>query len=320
MILFATYEDLIKRKPTTEGILSVEFQGHPGIFLGVDQNGDVYCLIKNDNNIASPGKRLKSISVDYSVNYQANVGERIVAGLFTSIVLPHRNIHLLEVFCTLFEVLISHLPENPSPPEIHAVVDSLVELLSQKTGSIRDRVKGLFGELYLISESQNPKLWVECWHQEANATKDFSFPDAFLEVKTSEGATRKHSFSLAQIGSTADLVPTHMASILIQSDPRGESVFDLLAKIKSKVTDVSLQAKAIRLFFSVIGTDIDEAKDLLFEVLGGAQGVKLYDTATFPRPKVDVGASPDRAISAVAFDLNLEIAEAYGVSPLPSRL
>jgi hypothetical protein len=318
MNLLDTYGNLLAGNPPSEGILSVEFMGHPGIFLGVDQDRDLYCLIKNDNNIGAPSKRLKSISVDYSINYQAKVGDSLVSGLFTSIKLPQSNFHLLEVFCTLLEVLIQGLPEHPTASAIHAVVDSLVELLSQKTGNIRDRVKGLFGELYLISESENTLEWVDCWHQEANATKDFSFPEKYLEVKTSESALRKHSFSEAQLVPAKDQKPTLIASVLIQSDPRGENVFDLLSKTKAKLSDIGMQSKLINLFFAVIGTDVEEAGELLFSVIGGRNGIRTYDAGTLPRPMVAIGNVPDRAISSISFDINFEIAEAYGVRAVPN--
>jgi hypothetical protein len=305
--------ELLAKPSISEGILSTNIENRPGIFLGVDQDQDLYCLIKNEGNIGAPSKRLKSISVDYSIYYQAQVHDHLVSGMFTSIRLPKRNKHLLEVFSTLLEVLLLQLPLEPTTPEIHEVVDKLVELLSPKKGNLRDRIKGLFGELYLISEAADTHLWIESWHHETNEKKDFSFPASYLEVKTSESQVRKHTISLGQLAGKDEPKKTFLASVLIQSDTRGTTIFNLVEKIMKRTPKVEHQAKILKQVFSVIGSDVDEASEFQFTTIGGILGVKYYETSTVPRPRLESGAKTDRAISGVTFDVNFEIAEAYGV-------
>jgi hypothetical protein len=282
------------------------------LYVAVNAEGDFLCLVDDKREIANPPRRLKAISVDYGLKYKAIVDGVDLSGKYTVLKLSALHSELLLSFCSLLSLLSSSLGPNPSPMHLQHFVEDFIELFSPKAGDPRERIKGLFGELSIIKASQRRQDFIEAWHDNANSNKDFSFPNSFLEIKTSEGKIRKHEFSASQLQSPYEGKQVLVGSILIEEDPQGETVFQLLGYIQHGL-DHSLQVKLIRLVFDTLGLDAEEAHEIKWSVSGGLQGIWIVAASDLPTPHVDESDPKRAAISNVSFSLNFEILAAAGV-------
>ena len=282
------------------------------LFVAVNTDGDFLCLVNDKREIASPPRRLRVISVDYGLKYKANVEGVEMSGTFTVLKLKALNEHLLLSFCSLLSLLSSSLGDHPTPQELQSFVEDFIELFAPKAGDPRERLKGLFGELAFIGAAAKPSSYVLAWHESTNANKDFSFAKCFVEVKTTEGKVRKHDFAASQLQSPFDGKPVFIASVILEEDPQGKSVFQILESLQVGL-EHKLQVKLIKLVFDTIGLDAEDAHEIKWVVAGGDQGIWVFEARDLPSPTVDEHKRAASAISNVSFSLNIEILTAAGI-------
>lgn len=292
-------------------------RAHPivsnSIYLACDPEGNFLCLINNPSAQTSPPVRLKYLSVDYGLRYKAFVEGREISGLFTVITLSAKNSTLLFAFSTLLHMLTKDLGHRPTPDQLRQMVDLILELFTPKGGDPRERIKGLYGELAVIRQSQDVRSFVEGWHDNTLANKDFSLGNYFLEVKTTEGKVRQHKLSSRQLESNIAERRLLLASVLIEEDPRGETVFDVLEDVQKSV-DAVLQQKMVMVVFETLGLDTDEAHELKFALNSGQNSILVFDGDSLPRPEVNTSEPMSAAISQISFNLNLDVVLGAGIS------
>lgn len=300
------------RRRSEPGALTASSFSFRGGYLATNEASDYLFLLADDFVGDSPSKRLKWLSVDYGLRYSAVVDGSSIAGTFNVLRLDARNSQLLGAFCTMISVLSSHLGVEPSAQEMRSLVATFIELFTPRMGDPRDRIKGLFGELCAIDNCPDKTLAVSSWHDSSNANRDFSFPEFYLEIKASEGRERKHKVSQSQLQQRAEERPIYLLSILLQEDPRGQNVFDLLDSIKGTVPDPALQRKLNNLVFESLGFDVDDASDMRFVVIGASSDMRVYRAKDLPsaeKPSGSIGG----AISGISYTLNLDVVDAAGV-------
>jgi Putative PD-(D/E)XK family member, (DUF4420) len=247
------------------------------------------------------------------LKYKAVVNDSELSGNFTVLKLSADNSHLLLAFCSLLTLLANTLSGNPSPAELQHFVENFIELFAPKLGDPRERLKGLFGELSLIKISNQKAEFVRAWHENLNASKDFSFPSAYLEVKTTEGSARKHEFSANQLKSPFEGKPVLIASVVIEEDSQGLTVFQLMDMVQVGLAH-SEQVKLIRVVFDTVGLDAEDAHEIRWVLKGDISGVWLFKAEDLPMPTIDESDRKQSAISNLSFAINFEILAAAGVN------
>jgi hypothetical protein len=112
---------------------------------------------------------------------------------------------------------------------------------------------------------------------------DFSFPDARLEVKTTQSPTRDHEFALAQVsgGRPSDYV----LSIVVQRSSAGASAIDL-AKSIATVVDGATADRLWRGIFETLGAELDGVEDQRFDVDVARASLKAFRAMDVPAPVV----------------------------------
>lgn len=287
-----------------------EIQAHElrfrGFYIAVSEQGDYLCLLKSNDLQPSPSRRLRYLSVDYGLRLRAEFDGEVISGAFTVIRLAQRNADLLGTFSTLLEFLLSSLGDYPTSSELEDFVEAFIELFTSRKGEPRERIKGLFGELALIRYAPDPNQFAAAWHDKAQSNKDFSLAACYVEVKTTEGQERKHRIGARQIETLSLQKPIYLASVSIEQDPRGISVFQLLAEVQDLVAPES-QTKMVNLVFETIGLDVEEARELKWSTPRGAESILLFNAEDLPRPRTEGLGPSGAAITAISFDLNLDV-------------
>jgi Putative PD-(D/E)XK family member, (DUF4420) len=284
-----------------------------GLFAAVNDAGDYLVLVDDQRLSIGPPMRLKVLSVDYGIKYKAIIDDAEVSGQYTVLRLGSQHPHLTFSFCALISMLSSSLGTHPTPGELQEFVENFIELFAPRSGNPRERIKGLFGELAVINAADDKENFAHAWHNQTNANKDFSFPLQYLEVKTTEGKVRKHEFSSKQLDSPFEGKPVLVASLVIEEDPQGQTVFQLLDSVQSNLSH-EMQVKLIKQTFEIVGLDAEDAQELKWSVQGSSGGIYIFPAEELPKPIVDNANDLSAAISGIGFSLNFEILEAAGMA------
>lgn len=300
------FRELRSREITQGTIVALDLPVE-NAFLAVNFDGDYLFIIKDQDGTPSPSRRLKLLNVDYVIRLTADIAGTQISGNFTAVTLLTRNSELLPAFATLLSLLLNHELANSESKNLRPVVDSLVEFFTPRFGNIRDRAKGLFGELSVISHSGAEINFINAWHDSTNANKDFSFPDRYLEVKTTEGLQRKHDIGLNQLKSDNSDRPIYIVSVLLEEDPAGKSVISVYEELRDSISDLNAQTKLTLQCLDTIGLDFEEFKELKFSVTGGHKGIWVFPGEVIPTPTIDSDMDNSQAISNVRFTINLDV-------------
>jgi hypothetical protein len=283
-------------------------------YLAVNSGGDFLFIVRDPEGHVAPARRLKLLNVDYVIRLNAKLGERTITDAFTVVTLPSRNSDLLSAFSTLLSLLLVHEFKGEPEGDLRKIVEALVDLFTPRSGNVRDRAKGLFGELSVIAASGDSPTYIEGWHDSLNASKDFSLADRYIEVKTTEGAVRKQELGLSQLQTDNTKRPIYVASVLLEEDPNGLSVIEIFTQIRDSLEDVSAQIKLTHQVLETIGLDYDEFAELKFNVQGSNGGIWIFLGSELPRPSIDNESPFAQSISNVRFNLNFDFLDAHGVT------
>lgn len=158
---------------------------------------------------------------------------------------------LESVFLDLVENVCSRIQSGgESLRSILATIEEFRDLLRGSRQPIdRTKIIGLFGELLFLKKmaASNPDS-VEYWMGPDNGRRDFLFPEAAIEVKTSEHSTGKLVVihSLGQLDND-DAETLFLQYFRLEEDPTmGQTVGDLVAQISDYVHDKELFRKKLK--------------------------------------------------------------------------
>jgi hypothetical protein len=193
------------------------------------------------------------------------------------------------------------LPPNLTPGEVDGFFENAVELFRSFSSPAKTSVLGLWGELLVIAASPCRDTLMTGWHVTPEQTFDFAFAGAHLEVKTTARHNRQHEFSLTQL--RGELVPTFVASIVVEQSDAGENVFELAGAVQDSLTPHN-RAKLWRLLAQSIGSEVEGAGDVRYLRTAALNSLRFYDAATLPTP--EISAFVGQCISNVRFSLDID--------------
>ena len=301
MNLSSIFAELNQDQPTLGEIRVQRFPNQPGVYLGINGEGDALLLLE-DEGVSIPTRKLEAITIDYGRLYTTSMSGAVVTKKYSSICLRRSHFPLLDSFCRLTEALVLAPNRSIASANVRTLIDNFVALFANRAVISREKIKGLFGELLLINSNSDVESWVDAWHSSNSAKKDFSFPSYYLEVKTSESKKRLHRIGLNQISSRTK--PVFLASIVIMEDSMGLTLFDLLSEILGKLANEELYSKTLSVVFDTLGSNSSEADDLRFMPRDDSESILFFDCANLPRPFLESGAY-STAIESIEFDLDV---------------
>ena len=167
-------------------------------------------------------------------------------------------------------------------------------------------IAGLWAELWLISKAQNIEAVINAWHTDTTDRFDFAFENYFVEVKATESAERIHEFAYEQLRDMKNLV--QVVSLKLRRAASGISVSGLVEEIQVKLSPHQRE-KLLWNVFQAIGSEINEANELLFDPGFADTNLRVVDAQSIPAVMIPEG-SP---ISGVRFRVNLDSASLDGV-------
>lgn len=301
MDLFDTFHGLARA--TSEADFSaVGLSMSRSDFLSKTLDGAPVFLLHDAGTVEfTPGMSLKNISVQYQVTCRVQTDTGPFEGQFALLMCDAESPELYELFVRCVGAAIEQLPVNAGTMDIETCVRDLMSLFRAMSAPGGREVAGLWAELFVISKSQNIECALQAWHADTFERFDFSWPEAVMEVKATQGATRVHEFGLDQLD-----VPTggtgHVASFLLQPLTNGVGVMDLATQIDANLLGApALRERLWSNITTALGRDFGDKLDRRFDSAFAERNLVLLDMADIPAP-----ARPaDPRVSSIRFRADL---------------
>lgn len=281
MSLYETFRDL--PRPSRPGSFSAErtprssrvaksYEGHPAVLINFGKGTS-----------RSLARRLASLV--YVPPSPVDVVDSSGATTTTDIAILECTTIDRRLASYFFDVSSSVLvPEAESGDEqrFELALDAVIALFRALQRPGARTIQGLWGELAIIAWSAAPVEALSAWHSSPRALHDFSVGSMRFEVKSTTSELREHIFLLEQLSSrTAGA--TVIASLLLQADPHGSSVLDLVAAIRLRLNG---QIEPMRRLEAVVaeslGASLDDVDEHRFDLDLARASMLLFPASAIP--------------------------------------
>jgi len=281
----------------SDAMPAVRIPGREDCYFAESACGDFYLLISGGSDVAPTQTQLEALRVSSGSNFRLDHADGTsTESRFVYACLAHGSAHLISTFGMMCGILLHSLPPNPVAGDLQQLLNDFLELFAQQRTVERKTVVGLWGEMWILESFASEEL-AASWHSDVGDRFDFALDAAFIEVKTTEGPERRHSFSLPQL--LPQSKRTFVASLSITPDSSGQSISDLLVSLLTKLAPES-GARISRICLSTLAGDLEASSDFRFSPTG-SEPLKFFDGEEIPRVVVPEGAP----ISHVRFTVDL---------------
>ena len=269
--------------------------------LGKDSTGAPALLIQLPPDQAATASpiRLRHLYVAHDVHCVIHRDHGTDSGKFSVLSCVEADRATEKYFLRVIEALLPGLGEHPDARSINQAVDSLVELFRALSNPPIKAVRGLWAELFLLAESQDPGKLVDAWHTVPDDLYDFSQGNQRIEVKSARGEVRRHHFSLTQLmpptGTTLAIV-----SVIVNRAGGGTTISDLIDELRTRVA--GSPHRILRLYKVVtltLGDRWREAELEMFDRPAARQSLAFFRSSDVPMvsPNLPPGVTNVRFLS-----------------------
>jgi putative PD-(D/E)XK family protein DUF4420 len=291
--LRALFDDLESPKAQSQermAVSAVPIPDLPTHRIGKDVSGSPALLISTEETgSATYPVQLENLSVQHGVRCRIwRDGRMIEEGTFTVLLCPSPNPIVVDYFLQVIPPFLAVLGEHPTDAQVTELVKGLVDLFQALSEPPRKSVQGLWAELFLIAQAQDPREMIRAWHVNPTERYDFNSGTERIEVKSAAGRTRVHHFSIDQLSppQTAVLV---VASVLVEMSGGGTSIRDLAVEVKSRLNGApDLLARLESVLGWTLGDGLLKARDQGFDVELAKQSLKYFQASNIPKPTGDI--------------------------------
>lgn len=229
---------------------------------------------------------------------------------------------LIAYFFRITQTLILDDPASRDEEVFTKALERLIALFRalQKPGS--RTVQGVWAELALLVWAPNPQEAILAWHSNPHELFDFSNGSTRLEVKSTSKPFREHEFILDQLGTT-EPGATLIASILLQEDPDGLSIIDLVDRLREATVGMQqLHERVIGVVTESLGHGWRGADTIRFGLELARDNLRIYrpdQIPSIPQP-LPAGVANVRFTSKLDAVPDLPLTEAREIAALYAAL
>jgi hypothetical protein len=176
--------------------------------------------------------------------------------------------------------LASSFADPPTLAEVNVAFAQLAELFEQLSLPSTGTIRGLWGELLLISSSSDPERMCRAWHSDPAELYDFVDGQDIIEVKTAASPPRSHHFSLAQLSppSGARLV---IASVIAREGVPGDTLRELVERVKGRVS-AAMGLRIEVVVAATLGRDWEDAARVRFRAEPAVADLSFFGWEAIP--------------------------------------
>lgn len=253
--------------------------GNPSLLLSVDPFSDT---------ILVPDLKLKNLSVSYNVNCIIHQRGDILEKTFSVLSYVGKDQNLINYFLKLGSTLICELGISPSQNAIQIEVSKFVELFRLAIEPEKKTIQGLWAELFIIAQSRNPVLMLQCWHVTPDDIFDFNAGEERIEVKSTSLNQRVHTFSTEQLN-PPEATKTIIASLFVKQSSFGKSIESLKNDIQDKLSGYhDLNEKLNYQIATSLGNSIHEISKFKFDFEFSKTSLRFFEVENVPKISQDL--------------------------------
>ena len=269
--------------------------------IGINSNGYPLFFVECIDFEVTPNIDLELISVQFNQLCRLTDGANTSEGRYTIISLKTINPDFLRYFIDVTSLILQRMSTRPSHKEVTSELAKLIELFKAFSKPSRKTIQGLWAELFVIEQAQDPVYMLQSWHVSPEDKYDFNDGNDKIEVKCTANTQRKLRFSFEQLAPNAKS-QLLVASVITTRSGKGKNIFDLKESILKKVQDMKLQLLLNEVIASTLGADFDKAFDYYFDYQMAIDGLSFFDVKDIPNIPAEVIPSE---LSNIKFDCDL---------------
>ncbi len=298
---FEIFQSLKMRESSSKEYFSVESVPSSKYHkIGVSNEGFPLFFVSCDNSNRAIDINLELISVLFSKDCSIKEGSLLTNNKYTIVLLKTVNQDLQRYFTDVFSIILNKLKEIPSEKELNSEVRKVIELFSSMSKPALKTVQGLWAELLVIDNSNNPEYLINSWHVSTTDKYDFNDGIDKIEVKSTSNTSRIHKFSLDQlnINSGSDLL---VISVLVIESGIGKSVLDLKQSISNKINNFELEIKLNELILRTLKSDYSHVNSIFFDYQLALDSLLGFEVNNIPKI---IKISVPQGVLNVSFDVD----------------
>jgi hypothetical protein len=229
-------EKLRFREIHEDSFSAEKIDNYPNHYIALDSEKRLVLLLRSETSTQKTflNSRGKYLNIFYNEICEVRTLTGIEEEKFTILNLMSNDLFLEELFLKIVQDLLEILGNCPSLDAIQKSIQSVKDIFSNLLRKRSKEELGLWGELFIINITNDPKLLIDSWHLRPDDTFDFNTDNFKLEIKTTLKSERIHTFSLSQLNKNLEL-NVLVGSIMTTQIELGSSVQDLISEIRNKI-------------------------------------------------------------------------------------
>lgn len=273
------------------------FQLRSGFSIGFDADENLCVVIGSSNASQSPLlQRTKLLSIECNRHLIYLIDGKS----------EEKLVHIVRCFSKcerdkeiFLELINATIPESVSEEEVMEVFRTLSQFFANKEEPSDSELIGLYAELEAIKTFSSKINLSDYWQSNDRMKFDFSFSDFLkLEVKATTKDFRTHHFRHEQL--VTDMYKIIVLSYMLRFDDAGESLYDLMLKIKPLF--INNPQKLLRIDRILKDVSEERLKGFKFSPEYTKEKRHFYLASAIPRFE---GETPDGVANA-EYDCSLE--------------
>lgn len=289
---------------------------YPSHYIALDSEKRLVLLLRSDSTSQNTflNSRGKYLNIFYDEVCEVRTLSGVEEEKFTILNLMSNDLFLEELFLKIVQDLLEILGNNPSLDAIKKSIQSVKDIFSNLLRKVTKEELGLWGELFVINSSNDPKFLIDCWHLRPDDTFDFNSEKFKLEIKTTTKSERIHTFSLTQLNKNIEL-NVMICSIMTTEIELGSSVHDLISEIRYKIPLEYRIKFDEKLTFNYGSALLDFSAK--FDSHYSKNSLMFFESCHIPKVNKD---AIDIGVSNIKFYSTLEKTEAFDINNLKENL
>ena len=259
--------------------------GHSSYFLGKDKESLACLLVSTSDQAGRPHPPIRLTSLDAQFELRCHLKkaqEPRQEGIFTVIRCRENDSEIIRYFLSISEMMLRVLGDHPTRVQIATVVNHLANIFQRIRQPPTRPTNGLFGELYLLLRSGDAIKAVAAWRTNESARFDFSDGNVRLDVKTTSGRNRVHTFSYEQCNPPSGTVAI-VSSLHAEQVAGGASLYSVINQIEARVAaNASLVLKLHEIVAATLGASLHHGLSRRFDMHLAESSLRFFRLEDVP--------------------------------------
>lgn len=288
-----------------EFFVAVPIPGAPSHMIGRDAGGLIAVLIAIDSSLPLgplPPVRLENLAVTHAARcVVSRVGEAKTVGVFSVVRCLTSDPRLVDVFVGVMSSVALQFPTPPSVSEAGRVLDRVIRLFRDLCRPSDRTLQGLWAELFVIAQSTNPTVLATAWRSSVFDRSDFAAANQRMEVKSTSGPLRVHTFNADQLRLPAGATGA-VASLICERSAGGVSVADMWNIVRQHVSgSPAMLLRVDGIVAETLGDAWKESLDVRYDWRSARDSLRFFWMASIP----SVGTAVPPEVTDIKFRVDL---------------